>query len=148
MWNCRRNSVLVTHGSYRLSSVVGRCSFDRIFFPSKVYRSISVSGQLPTYPSPNSTTVNWQQVKVNVGLGEGQVGSYLDTDVDPGLLGYMQALRAEERMKIGRRQMIFFSSYYFVFTLLKKEGGNVLFILWHTISLWFVHVYFCFPVFS
>ena len=33
--------------------------------------SISVSGQLPTYPSPNSTTVNWQQVKVNVGLGEG-----------------------------------------------------------------------------
>ena len=33
--------------------------------------SISVSGQLPTHPSPNSTTVNWQQVKVNVGLGEG-----------------------------------------------------------------------------
>ena len=33
--------------------------------------SISVSGQLPTYPSPNSTTVNWQQVKVNVGFGEG-----------------------------------------------------------------------------
>ena len=92
-----------------------------MFFPSKVYGSISVSGQLPTYPSPNSTTVNWQQVKVNVGLGEGQVGSYLDTDVDPGLLGYMQALRAEERMKIGRRQMIFFSSYYFVFTLLKKR---------------------------
>ena len=26
---------------------------------------------LPTYPSPNSTTVSWQQVKVNVGLGEG-----------------------------------------------------------------------------
>ena len=35
------------------------------------YGSISVSRQLPTYPSPNSTTVNWQQVKVNVGLGEG-----------------------------------------------------------------------------
>ena len=33
--------------------------------------SISVSGQLLTYPSPNSTTVNWQQVKVNVELGEG-----------------------------------------------------------------------------
>ena len=45
--------------------------------------SISVSGQLPTYPSPNSTTVNWQQVKVNVGLGEGQVGSCPDTDIDP-----------------------------------------------------------------
>ena len=33
--------------------------------------SISVSGQLPTYPSLNSTTVNWQRVKVNVGLREG-----------------------------------------------------------------------------
>ena len=36
-----------------------------------IFRSISVSGQLPTHPSPNPTTVNWQQVKVNVGLGEG-----------------------------------------------------------------------------
>ena len=27
--------------------------------------------QLPTYPSPNLTTVNWQQLKVDVGLGEG-----------------------------------------------------------------------------
>ena len=34
-------------------------------------RSISVSGQLPTCPSLNSTTVNWQQLKVNFGLGEG-----------------------------------------------------------------------------
>ena len=33
--------------------------------------SISVSGQLPTYPSPNSITVSLQQVKVNVGLREG-----------------------------------------------------------------------------
>ena len=37
----------------------------------KFLGSISVSGQLPTYPSPNSTTVNWWQLKVNVGLGEG-----------------------------------------------------------------------------
>ena len=49
------------------------------------------------------------------------MGSCPDTDIDPGLLGYMQALRAEERMKIGRRQMIFFPSYYFIFTLLKKK---------------------------
>ena len=40
-------------------------------FFGKKFGSISVSGQLPTYPSPNSTKVNWQQVKVNVGLGEG-----------------------------------------------------------------------------
>ena len=38
--------------------------------------SISVSGQLPTYPSPNPTlTVN--------GLEEGWVGSCPDTDIDP-----------------------------------------------------------------
>ena len=45
--------------------------------------SILVSEQLPTYPSPTSTTVNWQQVKVDVGLGEGKVGSCPDTDIDP-----------------------------------------------------------------
>ena len=31
----------------------------------KHFGSISVSGQLPTYPSPNPTTVNWWQVRVN-----------------------------------------------------------------------------------
>ena len=36
----------------------------------KFLGSISVSGQLPTYPSPNST-VNWRKFKINVGLGEG-----------------------------------------------------------------------------
>ena len=47
-----------------------------------------MSGQLPTYPSPNPTTV-----RVNVGLGEGWVGSCPDTDIDlkfltgEGLLG-------------------------------------------------------------
>ena len=43
--------------------------------------TISLSGKLPTYPSPNSTTVNWHHVKVNVGLGEGYVGSCPDTDI-------------------------------------------------------------------
>ena len=42
-----------------------------LFWVVKFFGLISVSGQLPTYPSPNSTTVNWQQVKVNAGLGEG-----------------------------------------------------------------------------
>ena len=50
-----------------------------LFILIKILGSILVSGQLPTYPSPNSTTVNWQQVKVNVGLGEGLVGSRPDT---------------------------------------------------------------------
>ena len=45
-----------------------------LFWVVKFFGSISVSGQLPTYPSPNSTTVNWQQVKVNAGLGEGRGG--------------------------------------------------------------------------
>ena len=45
--------------------------------------SISVSGQLPTYPSPNPTfTLTCYQLTV-VGLGEGLVGSCPDTDIDP-----------------------------------------------------------------
>ena len=45
--------------------------------------SISVSGQLRTYPSPNPTfTLTCYQFTV-VGLGEGWVGSCLDTDIDP-----------------------------------------------------------------
>ena len=43
--------------------------------------TISLSGKLPIYSSPNSTTVNWHHVKVNVGLGEGYVGSCPDTDI-------------------------------------------------------------------
>ena len=43
---------------------------------------MSVSEKLRTYPSPNPTTVDWQQVKVNVGLGEGKVWSCSDTDIE------------------------------------------------------------------
>ena len=44
------------------------------------FGSISVSGQLPIYPSPNPTlTLTCDQF----GLGEGQVGSCPDTDIDP-----------------------------------------------------------------
>ena len=39
--------------------------------PLEIFGSISVSGQLPTYPSPNPTlTLNCYQLTV-VGLGEG-----------------------------------------------------------------------------
>ena len=45
--------------------------------------SISVSGQLPNYPSPNATlTLTCCQLIV-VELGEGWVGSCSDTDIDP-----------------------------------------------------------------
>ena len=45
--------------------------------------SISVSGQLPNYPSPNPTlTLTCCQLIV-VELGEGWVGSCSDTDIDP-----------------------------------------------------------------
>lgn len=43
---------------------------------------MSVSEKLRTYLSPNPTTVDGQQVKVNVGLGEGKVWSYSDTDIE------------------------------------------------------------------
>ena len=54
-----------------LSILVGSCI--QIGSSSTDFGSISVSGQLPTYPSP----------KVNVGLGGGEVGSCPDTDIDP-----------------------------------------------------------------
>ena len=44
--------------------------------------SMSVSEQLRTYPSPNPATVDWWQVRVNVGLGEGLVRNCSDTDFD------------------------------------------------------------------
>ena len=45
--------------------------------------SISVSGRLLTYPSPNPTlTLTCYQLAV-VRLGEGQMGSCPDTDIDP-----------------------------------------------------------------
>ena len=44
--------------------------------------SISVSGKLPTYPSPNPTTLTCCQLTV-VGLGEGYMGSCPDSDIDP-----------------------------------------------------------------
>ena len=47
------------------------------------------------------------------------MGSCPDTDIDPGLLGCI-LLRAEERMKIGRRQMIF-SRAILLFLLCSKK---------------------------
>lgn len=47
--------------------------------------SINVSWSHRTYSSPSPTAVNRQHVKVNVGLGEGYMRSYSDTDINPSL---------------------------------------------------------------
>ena len=47
----------------------------KVIWVQKNIGSISVSGQLPTYPSPNPTTVNWWQVRVRGGVG-GQFPRY------------------------------------------------------------------------
>ena len=52
------------------------------------------------------------------------MGSCPDTDIDPGLLGCI-LLRAEERMKIGRRQMIF-SRAILLFLLCSKKRWKCL----------------------
>ena len=60
-------------------------------FPTKLFGSISVSRQLPTYPSLNPTlTLTCYQSTV-VELGEGYVGSCPDTDIDPTILDKMIA---------------------------------------------------------
>ena len=45
--------------------------------------SIYVSGKLPTYPSPKLTLTLNSQLRQNDGLGEGQVGSFPKTLIDP-----------------------------------------------------------------
>ena len=61
-----------------------RCeAFLKIFTKDRKRGSLSVSKYLHTYPSPNPTTVNWWQVRVNVGLGEGCVRSCSDRTIDP-----------------------------------------------------------------
>ena len=42
-----------------------------------------VSGKLPTYPSPKSTLTLTSHLGQNVGLGEGWVGSFPETNNDP-----------------------------------------------------------------
>ena len=52
-------------------------------YSPKMIGSISVFGQLPTYPSPNPMlTLTCYQLTV-VELGDGQVGSCPDNDIDP-----------------------------------------------------------------
>ena len=63
-----------------------------------------------TYPPPPcSTTVNWQQVKVNVGLGEGKVGSCPDTYIDPrpvGHLAWSRSVKARHVCTLGGKHKI------------------------------------------
>ena len=42
--------------------------------------SIQVSGKLPTYASPKSTFCPEREVSVNVGSGEGWMGTLIDPD--------------------------------------------------------------------
>ena len=52
-----------------------------------VLRSLlHVSGKLPTYPSPKPTTALTSHLGQNVGLGEGEVGSFPETYNDPIIL--------------------------------------------------------------
>ena len=44
---------------------------------------IQVSGKLPTYPSPKSTFCPEREVSVNVGSGEGWMGRFPETFIDP-----------------------------------------------------------------
>lgn len=51
-------------------------AFPFCFLFNNFYRyfgSMPEPEQLRTYPPPNPTTVNWQQLRVNVELGEGEV---------------------------------------------------------------------------
>ena len=65
--------------------MVARRKLSRHWKNYAITGSMSVSEQLHTYPSSDLTTVNWWQVRVNTGLGEGYVSSCLVTDIDPNI---------------------------------------------------------------
>ena len=90
---------------------------------------MSVSGQLPTYPSPNPIlTLNCYQLTV-VELGEGKVDSCSDTDIDPNiLLFYLNDPSLSPYLQNNNKQFVytvwhlFFSSRIFLdWTLLIKN---------------------------
>ena len=71
----RFSSLLVSRGSVGRAVAQGRAGASCYGNPGRLYESISASGQLPTYPSPNPTlTLTCSQVTV-VELGEGKVVS-------------------------------------------------------------------------
>ena len=53
---------------------------------SSSLKTLHFSGKLPTYPSPKPTLTLTSHLGQNVGLREGQVGSFLGTFYDPTLL--------------------------------------------------------------
>ena len=52
----------------------------------RIFGSMYVSEKLPTYPSPNRTFCPNREVSFNVMFGQGQVGSFPETYIDPILL--------------------------------------------------------------
>ena len=62
--------------AWNVGPVLGLLSLDAI-------GSMYVSGKLPTYPSPNVIFCPKQEVSVNVRFGEGWVGSFPETYIDP-----------------------------------------------------------------
>ena len=50
------------------------------------FGSMHVFGKLPTYPSPNLTLTITSHFKQNVRFGEGKVGSFPETCIDPTFL--------------------------------------------------------------
>ena len=51
------------------------------------FGSLYISGKLPTYPSPKPRFCPKWEVSVDVGLGEGKVGSLPETYEDPEFYG-------------------------------------------------------------
>ena len=89
-----------------------------LLISNKIMGSISVSGQLPTYPSPNPTfTLTCYQL-TNVGLGEGQVGSCPDTDIDPNNASNSLTLRGDKHV----------TSPYNIHTLSNKQVMRTLWV--------------------
>ena len=108
-WNC----VMYWSTWTRVSS-----RWSILHYPFRPCLSFSVSVLLlPTYPSPNPTTLTLPCYPLNVvGLGEGLVGSCLDTDTDPSSPSTPPSICPYIHSHIG----------LFIFSTLTKEIINIL----------------------
>ena len=59
-------------------------------YKSDAFPISTIFGSISTYPSPKSAITLVSHLGQNVGLGEGSVGSFLETQIDPNFLQFLR----------------------------------------------------------
>ena len=117
----------------RISSPAQNFKVKRMVFSggsAKSLWSLYVSGKLPAYPSPKPTFCPKWEVIVNVGLGEGRVGSFPETYYNPKCCDAVTLFRCEKQGSAhsSANQRLCFKNATFSFLKYKytQEGVRVI----------------------